>query len=96
MVKRDFARKFAENANDNGYNMSIDAAEDYMGFLTAALRNVLMEGEKVHLNGVGVLEPVVKKARVCTNPITHEKINVPEKNSVKFKPSKKFIDDLNS
>jgi integration host factor subunit beta len=45
-------------------------------------------GEKIILRGFGTFKQVTKKARIATNPATKEKVNVPERICLHFKPVK--------
>lgn len=54
----------------------------------------LMNREDVPLLHIGILRSVVAKARTCTNPHTRQQMEVPPKDTVRFKMSKKLKDDL--
>lgn len=43
--------------------------------------------EKVSIPNLGTFKPIVRKARTGVNPQTKEKIQIAEKNTVKFKVS---------
>lgn len=43
------------------------------------------------IQGFGTFKVVKRKARKGVNPRTKQKITIPEKHAVKFKPSKKLI-----
>lgn len=47
--------------------------------------------EDVVIKDFGTFKKVLKPARVARNPITQEPINVPEKEMIKFKPSKNVL-----
>lgn len=55
-----------------------------------SIKIVLMETNKVSLSGFGTFSIVNRKARIARNPKTGEKINVPAKCVLKFKPSNKI------
>jgi DNA-binding protein HU-beta len=48
----------------------------------------IIENDKTIIKGFGTFEWKTRKARVASNPQTGEKINVPEKRRLCFKPSK--------
>jgi len=58
--------------------------------LMDVMKRTLQKKEKIQLVGFGSFEVVTRKARVGQNPQTGQAINIPAKNVVKFKPSKKM------
>lgn len=54
------------------------------------ISKALYEKKKVILKGFGSFSVVKKAGRISRNPRTGEKIKVPEKLSVKFRPAVKF------
>jgi len=58
--------------------------------LIDVLKTTLEKKEKIQLVGFGSFEVVKRAARVGQNPQNGNKINIPAKNVVKFKPSKKM------
>jgi DNA-binding protein HU-beta len=54
----------------------------------------LKEGKKVSLTGLGSFTAKERKARIARNPKTGEKVEVPAKKVVKFKPGKELIEFL--
>lgn len=56
----------------------------------------LNAGNKVTLNGLGILEVVDKPARMARNPRTGEQIQVAASKVAKFKPAKALKDALNA
>ena len=51
----------------------------------------LCEGQAVDLKGFGKFEPKTMAARVGRNPKTGETVDVPERKSMKFAPSKLLV-----
>lgn len=47
------------------------------------------------LPGIGRLKTVTRAARQGVNPATKEKIQIPAKQAVSFKPAKELLDSLN-
>lgn len=71
---------------------------DVTTVLNATLQEIVetvKAGDKVNFIGFGSFEPKLNKARTGINPATKEKIQIAESNSVKFKVSKTFKDELN-
>lgn len=58
--------------------------------LIDVLKTTLKKREKIQLVGFGSFEVVRRAARVGQNPQNGQTINIPAKNVVKFKPSKKM------
>lgn len=59
------------------------------------IKETIRNNDKVSFVGFGTFEPKISKARKGINPATKEKIYIPECQSVKFKVSKKFKEELN-
>lgn len=59
-------------------------------------QDALKEGKKVSLTGLGSFSAKERKARLARNPKTGEKVNVPAKKVVKFKPGKDLLEILQS
>ncbi len=51
--------------------------------------------EKVNFSGFGSFVIVKRKKKVGRNPSTGERVDIPEKNILKFIPSEKIISKLN-
>lgn len=51
----------------------------------ATIEDALVQGEEVTLRGFGTFKPSKRAARVGRNPSTGKSIEIPAKNSVKFK-----------
>ncbi len=62
-----------------------DARKALDGFVNAITES-LKKGEKISLVGFGTFGINERKARVGLNPATKEKIQIPAKKVVKFKP----------
>ena len=65
--------------------------DSLMGIVTDSLKS----GDKVTLPGLGILNIGKRAARKGINPKTKEKIDIPAKVTVKFKPAKELKDMLN-
>ena len=62
-------------------------------FLTC-LREALKDGETVKIKDLGTFTPTTTKTRIGRNPKTGEAIEIPEKRTVKFRPSPNFIKNI--
>ena len=60
-------------------------AASALNALLKVTQEALAKGDTVQLVGFGTFKISVRKARVGQNPKTHEKINIPQSNSVAFK-----------
>ena len=66
-----------------------------MDAFIAVIQGELTQGEKVRLDGLGILAPVSRAARTGRNPKTGEPVKVPAKNAVKFKMSAELVRMVN-
>jgi len=54
----------------------------------AVIKETILSGQNFTLSGVGSLQIRQRQARQGFNPITKEKIQIPERKAVKFKPTR--------
>ena len=71
-------------ANNAGITKA-DAKKALDGFIDATTE-ALKKGVKVAILGFGTFDVTERKARTGINPLTKEKIQIPEKKVIKFKP----------
>lgn len=71
---------------------ALEAVELFLDSIKESLKN----GEKVSLVGFGTFYVKTKEARNGRNPRTGEKIQIPAKSVVIFKPGKEFRDQVDS
>jgi nucleoid DNA-binding protein len=71
-----------------------DAAKFYEALLTSAMEH-LKTKEEFTFPGFGVIKVVERKPREGRNPRTGEKLMIPGKKAVKFKPYKDLKEKLN-
>ena len=69
--------------------------EALFGCLCGVMSSELFEGGEVSLSSMGKLSAVPSKARDGRNPKTGEKLHIPARLRVVFKPSKAFRELLN-
>ena len=55
----------------------------------------LKKNERVEIRGAFTFDPRVQKARTSFNPISREKIDVPQKKTINFKISKEWFKKIN-
>ena len=60
-----------------------------------AIKNALVEGDKIQLIGFGTFSVSERPAREGINPATKEKITIAAKKVAKFKAGADFADSLN-
>ena len=83
MNKADLIDKMAGEAG-----ISKAAAEKALGAFTDGVKNALKKGENVTLIGFGTYSVVERKARTGRNPQTGAVLQIPAKNTIKFKAGK--------
>ncbi|MCM1315257.1 MAG: HU family DNA-binding protein [Alistipes senegalensis] len=91
MKKSEFIKMIA---NDNDFTIK-DSTIFYDAFVNA-LADAIRMGEKVPIQGIGNFHVVTREERVCINPKTQKPVKVPKKRDIRFKKSKKFVDELNN
>ena len=70
--------------------------EDIINIFLSSLQKALREGKKIELRGFGTFFiKKIKEKYTSRNPKTGELIYVPEKNKVRFKPTKGLKELLN-
>ena len=70
--------------------------EDVINIFLSSLQKGLLEGKKIELRGFGTFFiKKIKEKYTSRNPKTGELIYVPEKNKVRFKPTKGLKELLN-
>ena len=77
-----------------GSGLSKKDAEQLLATTTAILRENLMDGKAIQLQGLGTLEVKERKARALVHPKTGERTIAPSKNQLVFKPTVSIKDEL--
>lgn len=62
----------------------------------SVIKDAVKSGEEVTLHGVGKFDSKIRSARVGVNPVTREKVDIPETKIVTFKVAKDFKDYINN
>lgn len=70
-------------------------AESALDSFINATTHSLKKGDKLSLIGFGTFEVRERSAREGVNPATGDKLKIPAKKVVKFKPGKKLSDTVN-
>jgi len=71
-----------------------DAAKFYEGLLNVAIESLVNKGQFT-LPGFGIIKVTERKPREGRNPRTGEKLTIPAKKALKFKPYKDLKEALN-
>jgi len=74
--------------------MSKKKTEHLLNTNNAILRETLMAGKAVQLQGFGTLELKTKRARTIVHPRTGNRTEVPSKNQVVFRPVVNLKEEL--
>ena len=76
--------------------LNIIELEKVLDSFAESIEKALREGRNIELRGFGTFfVKKIKEKHSARNPKTGEIINVPEKNKVRFKPSKKLKELIN-
>ena len=73
-----------------------DGVQEIVDEIINVLAESLSAKQIVTIAGLGVFKPATRSAREGRNPKTGETIQIPAKNTIKFKPSKKLREAINS
>lgn len=90
MTKNKLIDQMALNAG-----ISRKSANKALEALIEGITETLKKGERINLQGLGSWTAYQRAACVGRNPSTNEPLNIPAKNSLKFKASPKLISLLN-
>ena len=90
MTKNELIDNMALNAG-----ISRKSANKALEALSESIILSLKKGERVSLKGLGSWTVYKRAARVGRNPRTNESLNIPSKNTLKFKVSPQLINYLN-
>mgnify|MGYP000994959605 FL=1 len=90
MTKNELIDHMAINAG-----ISRKSANKALEALSECIILSLKKGERISLKGLGSWTVYKRAARVGRNPRTNESLNIPSKNTLKFKVSPQLINYLN-
>ncbi len=89
VTKRDLVQAIAEETN-----VQQQKAKEVIQCFLDRIIDELAHGNRLEFRDFGVFEPKAKAPRIARNPRTGEKINVPEKVTVKFKAGRMMKEKL--
>lgn len=96
MTKAELIKKWQENESvSHGTAYSATQLERLLSSLCGVMASELFQGGEFFLPRLGKLATVRTKARDGRNPKTGEKVHIPARLRVVFKPSKTFKELLN-
>jgi integration host factor subunit beta len=81
MTKKDMAKNIAEEIGQ-----TVAVVKDVIQRVFDGIIEVLVDEGRIELRNFGVFEVKKRKPRQARNPRTGEKVYVPERMSIKFKP----------
>jgi len=89
MLTKDFINSIAESSG-----FSKKDAEQFLTTLNAVMRENLMAGKAIQLQGLGTLEIKERSARTIVHPRTGERTTIPSKSQLVFRPVANMKDEL--
>ena len=70
--------------------------EKFSKIIIEEIKQTLKRGERVELRGFGIFYTNIQKARISREPRTGQKVNTPEKKTIKFKIAKDLFKKINN
>ena len=92
IVKSKLLKKIFENYP----NFLKKDLEKFFNIILEEIKYSLKKGDRVELRGFGMWSTHVQKARISKNPKTGEKVNTPEKKTIRFKMAKELFQKINN
>ena len=87
MTKKEIAQKIAEEMNIPQLTVAEIVQKVFDGIM-----GTLVEEGRIELRNFGVFEVIKRKPRQARNPRTGEKVQVPERRAVRFKPGLEMLE----
>jgi len=87
MTKKEIAKKIAEEMNIPQLTVAEIVQKVFDGIM-----GTLVEEGRIELRNFGVFEVIKRKPRQARNPRTGEKVQVPERRAVRFKPGLEMLE----
>lgn len=75
--------------------LTVEEADRQVGILLSVMKKTWSEGDSVSISGFGVLEVRKKKERVSVNPSNGQRMLIPPKLTLNYKPSALLKDKIN-
>ena len=67
-----------------------------VSIILSEIKQALKRGDRVELRGFGIFSTNIQKTRISRNPKTGEKVNTPQKKTIRFKIAKELFKKLNN
>ncbi len=87
MTKSELIESLSEKLSDS---LNKKDAELIVNIIFKEMSKALKDGEKIEIRGLGSFKIISRRSRIGRNPKTGEKVSVPEKKAVFFKPGKEL------
>ena len=87
MTKSELIESLFEKLSDT---LSKKDAELIVNIIFKEMSKALKEGDKIEIRGLGSFKIISRRSRIGRNPKSGEKVSVPEKKAVFFKPGKEL------
>lgn len=87
MTKSELIESLFEKSSDT---LSKKDAELIVNIIFKEMAKALKEGDKIEIRGLGSFKVIIRRSRIGRNPKSGEKVSVPEKKAVFFKPGKEL------
>lgn len=75
--------------------LSLKDAKNAVDAVFGCMQNALLEGTEVNVSNFGAFKAKTRKQRIGTNPHSHEKIILKEKQTIVFQPAKVIKKKMN-
>ena len=91
MVRSELLQKFC-----NQYPQLLRKdVEKILEIIFFQMSEALSRGENIEIRGFGTYRTIKRKARIGRNPKNSQPVQIPEKNAIRWKMSKTFLNRLN-
>ena len=88
--------KLLKELSNNYPNFLKKDLEKFINIILSEIKSTLNRNERVELRGFGVFSTNLQKSRISRNPKTGEKVNTPEKKTIRFKMGKELFKKINN
>ena len=88
--------KLLKQLSNNYPNFLKKDLEKFTNIILNEIKNALKRGDRVELRGFGIFSTNIQKTRISRNPKTGEKVNTPQKKTIRFKVAKELFKKLNN
>lgn len=76
-------------------NMTASEAGAIVDAVFDFLKNSVASGDRVELRGFGIFQPRIHMTKIGFNPKTGQRIAIPAGKTVKFRPGKQLVQEIN-